>query len=132
MTILRIATSNENENGGEATPEVPPTTESSDTDTAVATPPPKAAPRIKPDRPKSKQLPPYKVLLHNDDKNDFAHVIRSIAKLTSLSLDEAFQKTVEAHETGVSLLLVTHRERAELYCEQFATFQLTATYEPDA
>jgi ATP-dependent Clp protease adaptor protein ClpS len=112
VTIPRSATSNENENGAEATPENPSTT--------------------KPGRPKPKQLPPYKVLLHNDDKNDFGHVIRSIAKLTTLSLEEALQKTLEAHETGVSLLLVTHRERAELYCEQFATFQLTATYEPDA
>ncbi len=132
MTVPRSATSNENENGGEATPENPPTTEGSDAGTAVATPAPKAPPGTKPGRPKPKQLPPYKVLLHNDDKNDFGHVIRSIAKLTTLSLEEALQKTIEAHETGVSLLLVTHRERAELYCEQFATFQLTATYEPDA
>ena len=91
-----------------------------------------APPQAKPAPPKAKLLPPFKVLLHNDDVNDVEHVIRSILKLTPLSLEEALQKTLEAHHTGVSLLLVTHQERAELYCEQFATFQLTVTAEPDA
>jgi len=36
----------------------------------------------------------------------------------------------EAHKTGVALLLVTHKERAELYAEQFATFKITVTIEP--
>ncbi len=84
-----------------------------------------------PTKPKRKNLPPYKVLLHNDDVNDFFFVIGSIVKLTTLPLEEALQKTLEAHEAGVSLLLVTHKERAELYCEQFATFKLTVTMEQD-
>ncbi|GAG05515.1 unnamed protein product, partial [marine sediment metagenome] len=44
---------------------------------------------------------------------------------------EAIEKTIEAHETGVSLLLVTSKERAELYVEQFASLSLTVTCEPD-
>jgi len=31
----------------------------------------------------------------------------------------------------VSLLLVSHKERAELYVEQFATFNITVSIEPD-
>ena len=104
--------------------EVP--TESSDNATGVATP------QAKPASPKTKLLPPFKVLLHNDDVNDVEHVIRSILRLTPLSLEEALDKTLEAHHSGVALLLVTHQERAELYCEQFATFTLTVTTEPDA
>lgn len=77
------------------------------------------------------RLPPYKVLLHNDDVNSFEHVILTIMKLTPLKEPEAIAKTVEAHETGQALLLVTNRERAELYVEQFATFKLTVTCEPD-
>ncbi len=97
-------------------------------------PNPSAAPTKKPARPsrKPKQLPPFKVLLHNDDVNTFAHVILAILKLTTLELEQAVLKTVEAHESGVALLLVTHKERAELYSEQFATFQITVTIEPDA
>lgn len=82
-------------------------------------------------REKTRRLPPYKVLLHNDDVNSFEHVILTILKLTPLKEAEAIARTIEAHETGIALLLVTSRERAELYCEQFATYQLTVTCEPD-
>ncbi len=102
-------------------------TEPSERGTTTAAPP-----QTKPARPKVRQLPPFKVLLHNDDVNDVEHVIRSILRLTPLSLEEALGKTLEAHQAGVSLLLVTHQERAELYCEQFATFNLTVTAEADA
>ncbi len=80
---------------------------------------------------KVRQLPPYRVLLHNDDVNSFDHVILTILKLTSLNERDAVLRTIEAHEKGLSLLLMTHRERAELYVEQFTTFQLTVTCEPD-
>ena len=39
---------------------------------------------------------------------------------------------IPAHKTGVSLILVTHREHAELLQEQFASKRLTVTIEPDA
>ncbi len=42
------------------------------------------------------------------------------------------QRTLEAHETGVAMLLVTNREHAELLAEQFASKSLTVTIEPDA
>ncbi len=76
-----------------------------------------------------KTLPPFKVLLHNDDENSFEHVIRSIMKLTRLTAEDAIERTIEAHESGLSLLLTTHRERAELYQEQFQTFQIITTIE---
>ena len=79
---------------------------------------------------KPKQLPPYRVLLHNDDVSSFDRVIQSILELTPLAPQEAVLRTIEAHETGVSLLLTTHRERAELYVEQFASFKITVTTEP--
>ena len=78
-----------------------------------------------------RHLPPFKVVLHNDDVNTFEHVILTILKLTSLKEPEAIAKTLEAHETGQAVLLVTSKERAELYVEQFATFRLTVTCEPD-
>ena len=91
------------------------------------------APVKKPDKPKQKprRLPPFKVLLHNDDVNTFDHVIKTILMLTTLSPEEAIVKTIEAHESGLTLLLVTHRERAELYVEQFRSRSLTVTIEPD-
>ncbi len=76
-------------------------------------------------------LPPYRVILHNDDVNTFDHVIDSILRLTPLKEPEAVARTLEAHQTGSSILLVTHKERAELYVEQFASRGLTVTCEPD-
>lgn len=80
---------------------------------------------------KPKQLPRYKLLLHNDEENTFEHVIRSIIRLTPIPETEAIVRATEAHETGVSLLLVTHRERAELYMDQFSTMTVTTTIEPE-
>ena len=76
-------------------------------------------------------LPPYKIVLHNDDVNTFDHVIVTILKLTPLKEPEAVTKTIEAHETGQAVLLVTNQERAELYVEQFASYSLVVTGEPD-
>src|SRR5688500_9308909 len=75
----------------------------------------KAAPKNKPPQ----MLPPWKVLLHNDDKNEMGYVVSTIRELTTLNEQDAKQRTVEAHETGVALLVTTHKERAELYKDQF-------------
>ena len=89
-----------------------------------------AAPaRTKPAR-RPKQLPMFKVLLHNDDVNTFDHALASVMKLVALPLEEAVERVLEAHETGVALLLVTHLERAELLVEQFCSLSLTVTIEP--
>jgi ATP-dependent Clp protease adaptor protein ClpS len=76
-------------------------------------------------------LPPWKVLLHNDDKNDMAFVIHAICELTPLNRDDAVGRMLEAHKTGVALLLVTHKERAELYKDQFESKGLVCTIEPE-
>ncbi len=97
-----------------------------DGSTTVTAPAKKPAPPVR----KHKKLPPYRVLLHNDDVNTFEHVLKSVVRLAALSPQDALLKTLEAHETGVSLLLVTHKERAELYAEQFASLSLIVTIEP--
>ncbi len=100
--------------------------------TAVAEPPSKPQqkrkPHKKPKRPG--QLPPYRVLLHNDDVNTFQDVILSVAELTPLDEMAAIRATIEAHKRGLALLLVTHKERAELYVEQFKSKLLKVTIEP--
>ena len=93
--------------------------------------PKRRAPSRQPDREPPRPLPPYKVLLHNDDVNEMGYVVAVIRKLTGMEFEAAWQKMMEAHETGVALLLVTHKERAELYQEQFASCGLTVTIEPD-
>ena len=85
---------------------------------------------VLPESPRPRLLPMFKVILHNDDENDILHVVETIVMLTPLKGQEAKQRTFEAHQTGCALLLVTHRERAELYVEQFASRNLTVTIEP--
>ena len=86
----------------------------------------KPSPVRKPPQP----LPQFKVLLHNDDVNDMGYVVGTIVELTPLGKQEAEQRTVEANDTGVSLILITHKERAELYQEQFTSKKLVVTIEP--
>ncbi len=105
----------------------PQNTEDSGSGASAPVKQPRKAPRKTP----PKQLPPWKVLLHNDDKSAMETVVKVIRQLTPLKKEEAIVRMMEAHTTGVSLLLTTHQERAELYVEQFATFSLTVTIEPD-
>jgi ATP-dependent Clp protease adaptor protein ClpS len=86
----------------------------------------KTSPKRKPPQP----LPPWKVLLHNDDKNDTVYVVETIMSLTPLKEQDAVLRMEEAHKTGVALLLTTHKERAELYKEQFQSKGLVVTIEP--
>ena len=72
----------------------------------------------------------WRVLLHNDDVNTDIFVAATIIELTPLNKERAVLATLECHETGVALLLVTHKERAELYQEQFQSKSLTVTIEP--
>ena len=85
--------------------------------------------RVRP--PKLRRMPPWKVLLHNDDINDTHFVVATIARLTPLSVSAATQRMLEAHQQGVAMVLTTHQERAELYRDQFTSMGLTVTIEVD-
>ncbi len=93
------------------------------TPTAVVTKP-------RPAPPKPRHLQPWRVLLHNDDVNEMAYVAETIMELTALKRQEAVLRTLEAHQRGLTLLMTTHREHAELLQEQFQSKQLTVTIEP--
>lgn len=95
----------------------------------TATAKPKKAAKKAPQKKPPQMMPPWKVLLHNDDKNEVHFVMRTIMELTPLNEKEAEQRTVEAHKSGVALILVTHKERAELYQEQFTSKGLVVTIE---
>jgi ATP-dependent Clp protease adaptor protein ClpS len=84
----------------------------------------------RPAHPRLDRLPQYRVLLHNDEVNDMAFVVESICDLTPLAPQRAAAVMLEAHRTGVALMLVTHRERAELYVDLFNSRKLTVTMEP--
>ena len=73
--------------------------------------------------------PQYKVILHNDEFHSCQEVVKYLIQIFNFSMPKAVDHMVEAHNTGVSIVMVTHFERAELYCEKMKAFTLTATME---
>ena len=88
-------------------------------------------PGTRPARPRIDRLPPWKVLLHNDEVNFMGDVIDAILELTTLRRQDAILRMLEAHKSGIALLMTTHREHAELLQEQFTSKRLTVTIEPE-
>jgi ATP-dependent Clp protease adaptor protein ClpS len=98
--------------------------------TATTEAPPKR--KTRPAPPKQDKLPPFNVVLHNDEVNSMEQVIEAIVAITPLTLEVAVRKMLEAHTRKRSLLLTTHKERAELYRDQFKSKKLKVTIEPAA
>jgi ATP-dependent Clp protease adaptor protein ClpS len=86
--------------------------------------------RPRPTDPKLDRLPPFRVLLHNDDKHDMGEVVDWLTELTPLGRQPAVRIMLEAHTRGVAQVLITHRERAELYEDQLRSKGLVVTIEP--
>lgn len=95
--------------------------------TAVAE---RSSPATKNAPPRVDKLPPYRVILHNDDVNAMDYVVETIMALTHHKIEAAVEITLKAHTSGLADVVVTHKERAELYCDQFKSRRLTATMEP--
>ncbi|MDA1062340.1 MAG: ATP-dependent Clp protease adaptor ClpS [Chloroflexi bacterium] len=66
-------------------------------------------------RPLSETLPPYRVLLHDDDVNEMAHVVRALlASVPELDTPRATSIMLEAHLSGQAEVIICPLERAEL------------------
>jgi ATP-dependent Clp protease adaptor protein ClpS len=75
---------------------------------------------------------PYKVLLHNDDNHDMDYVVTSLIKaVPQLSKAQADDIMAEAHQTGVSIVLLAPLEHAEMYRDRIQSFGLVASIEKD-
>ena len=82
------------------------------------------------ERPLSETLPPYRVVLHNDDHNEMGHVVRALLdSVPELDTERAMAIMIEAHLNGRAEVIACPRERAELYRDRLGTFGLTATIE---
>jgi ATP-dependent Clp protease adapter protein ClpS len=87
-------------------------------------------PDPRPNAPHSRPLPPYRVLLKHEAGQTLMMLVRAIMDVTRLCREEATHKMWESYHRGQSQLLVTHKERAELYVDQFADHGVTVTIEP--
>ena len=78
-----------------------------------------------------KLLPPYEVILHNDDHNSMDHVVRSLTRcVPSLTVERAAEIMLEAHNHGQAVVLACPKEAAEHYRERLESCGLTATIQP--
>jgi ATP-dependent Clp protease adaptor protein ClpS len=100
-------------------------------------------PRPKPrEETRTRRLPPFHVVLANDDDHSFNFVVDVLRKVLGCPLERALQLTLEAHTSGRSVIWTGPKEVAELKAEQVQTFHevrepvsrdlgpLTCTIEP--
>jgi ATP-dependent Clp protease adaptor protein ClpS len=71
---------------------------------------------------KTRRLPPYNVILENDDFHSFEFVVEVLRKALGLSEHQALQFTELAHRTGRAAVWTGSKELAELKVEQIQSF----------
>ena len=73
-------------------------------------------------------LPPYWVVLHNDDHNAMDHVVRALlVSVPELEVERAAEVMLIAHLRGQADVIACPLERAELYRDRLKSHGLTAT-----
>jgi ATP-dependent Clp protease adaptor protein ClpS len=71
---------------------------------------------------RTRLLPPYNVILENDDYHSFQFVIEVLRKALGYSEARAFQLMEQAHTTGRAVVWTGPKEVAELKADQISTF----------
>lgn len=59
-----------------------------------------------------KPEPPYRVVLYNDNENEYNHVVNTLHRLLPCSLDRAFLLTEKAHSTGRAICKIEGKSAA--------------------
>ena len=76
--------------------------------------------------------PKYKVLLHNDPVNSMEYVTISLREVVpQLSEQDAIAIMLEAHNTGVGLVIICDLEPAEFYSESLKSKGITSSIEKE-
>lgn len=96
-----------------------------DQDTAVAEPivRTRTRPRSQTDsETDTKRLPPYNVIILNDEEHTFDYVIELLTKLFAHPLATAQEMTWRVHTSGRAVVYTTHKEKAELKRDQVLSY----------
>lgn len=98
------------------------------TETPPAPPAPPTTPPAAPAKPlpgtskKPQKLPPYNVILLNDDDHTYEYVIEMLKKLFGHPQEKGFQLAEEVDKTGRTIVLTTTKEHAELKRDQIHAY----------
>jgi ATP-dependent Clp protease adaptor protein ClpS len=71
---------------------------------------------------KTEDLPPYNVILLDDDDHSFEYVIHMLKVLFGHPPEEGYKMAVEVDTTGRVIVATTHLEQAELKRDQIQAF----------
>ncbi len=71
---------------------------------------------------KPKQLPPYHVVLLDDNDHSYDYVIRMLASVFAHPKETGLKMATEVDKTGRVIVLTTHKEKAELKRDQIHAF----------
>ena len=82
---------------------------------------PKPKPATRP-KPKRRNLPPFNVVLLDDNDHTYDYVIEMLGKVFGHNEGLAFKMAQEVDHTGRSIVCTTHREHAELKRDQIHGF----------
>jgi ATP-dependent Clp protease adaptor protein ClpS len=92
-------------------------------------------PSVRPEellRRRTQLLPPYRVILFDDDYNEMNYVVFALLQsVNNLSPQEAEHIMLTAHLTGSAIVIICPKEAAEYYQERLQSYGLTATIEPE-
>jgi ATP-dependent Clp protease adaptor protein ClpS len=73
-------------------------------------------------KPRPGKLPPYNVVLLDDDDHSYPYVIEMLGKIFGYDEQKAFKMAKEVDETGRVIVLTTHKEKAELKRDQITAY----------
>ena len=84
---------------------------------------PTVAPRTRPrSDARTRRVPPYHLILANDDHHSMDFVVEVLRKVLGLPLERAMAFMLEAHTSGRAIIWTGPKEVAELKAEQVHTF----------
>jgi ATP-dependent Clp protease adaptor protein ClpS len=69
-----------------------------------------------------KQLPPYHVVLMNDDDHTYEYVIQMLRAVFAYSEEKGYQLAKQVDDAGQAVVFTSHREYAELKREQIHSY----------
>lgn len=70
----------------------------------------------------TKTIPPWHVVLLNDDDHSYQYVVVMLAAVFGFPAEKGYKHAKEVDSTGRTILLTTSREHAELKQEQVHSF----------
>jgi ATP-dependent Clp protease adaptor protein ClpS len=71
---------------------------------------------------KTERLPPYNVILLDDDEHSFEYVIHMLEKIFGHPPEKGYKMAIEVHTTGRVVVATTNLEHAELKRDQIHAF----------